>query len=169
MNRSMVRVFLLVVVGVLFAPTSFASAQIVALGSSTTRGNVPENEMWPAVLEGILHARGSQVHVKNAGVWGDTTSGVLDRVSSDVPDRTKIVILCVNAYNDNHRGRTSIINNDPSANIAAIKSKLAARGIKVIDVMPIYLSINRERGMSDGVHLSVEGNKKMATTVARMI
>jgi acyl-CoA thioesterase-1 len=167
MNR--LRVFLPVVMGALLVSTSLASAQIVALGSSTTRGNVPENEMWPAVLEGILHARGSQVHVTNAGVWGDTTLEMLGRVDRDVPDGTKIVILCINDYNDRRRQGARFINNNPAANIAAAKSKLAARGIKVIDVMPIYLSINREPGMSDGVHLSVEGNKKMATIVARKL
>ncbi|MBV8917394.1 hypothetical protein [Bradyrhizobium sp.] len=90
---------------------------------------------------------------------------MLERVNSDVPDGTKIVLLCVNACNDNHRGQTNIVNNDPAANIAAT-SKLAARGIKVIDVMPIYLSINRERGMPDRVHLSVEGNRKLGRTGA---
>jgi acyl-CoA thioesterase I len=74
---------------------------------------------------------------------------------------------------DHHRPAgqpTNILNNDPVANVAAIKSKLAARGIKVIDAMPIYISLVGEKGMSDyGVHLSVEGNKKLATILAGML
>ena len=93
MNRSMVCAFLLVVVGVLFAPTSFASAQIVALGSSAVRGNIPENEMWPAVLEGMLRAKGSQDPCEECRSLGRYNRGVLARVSSDVPDGTKIVLL----------------------------------------------------------------------------
>jgi acyl-CoA thioesterase I len=68
MNCSKARVFLLVLAGVIFASTGFASAQIVALGHSAARGYVAENEMWSAVPESMLRARGSQVHVTNAGV-----------------------------------------------------------------------------------------------------
>jgi len=67
MNFEKMHVLLLVVIGVLLAPTNFASAQIVAFGSSTVGGAVAENEMWPAVFEDILRAKGSQVHIANAG------------------------------------------------------------------------------------------------------
>jgi hypothetical protein len=78
MNGSNARVFLLTLVSIILASTGFASAQIVAFGHSAVRGHVAENEMWPAVLESMLRARGSQVHVINAGVNGETT----DRGSS---------------------------------------------------------------------------------------
>lgn len=97
---SRLRVFLFIVISVLLAPTSFASAQIVALGHSAVRGVVAENEMWPAVLEGMLRAKGSQVHVKNAGVYGEITGAMLARASGAVPDGTKIVILMVSEHND---------------------------------------------------------------------
>lgn len=60
---SKVRVFLILITGITLASTGLASAQIVALGSSTVHGAVAESEMWPAVLEGMLRAKGSQVHV----------------------------------------------------------------------------------------------------------
>jgi acyl-CoA thioesterase-1 len=164
-----VRVLALAVSGIILASTSFASAQIVALGSSTVRGAVPENEMWPAVLEGMLRARGSQVHVTNAGVWGETTPATLARVSSAVPDGTKIVILAVNGYNDAHKlSEGSALS---AANIAAIKNQLSARGIRIIDAMGIYSSVVRQPGMAvtDRIHLSAEGNKKVAATLAAML
>jgi acyl-CoA thioesterase I len=169
MNCSNVRVFLLVVMSVLFAPMSFASAQIVALGSSTVQGAVPENEMWPAVLEGMLHAKGSSVHVTNAGVWGETTGATLARVSSAVPQGTKTVILMVNGYNDARKLSEGSAHS--AANIAAIKSQLKARGIKVIDAMGVYVSVLKQPGMAvvDGIHLSVEGNKKVAAILAGML
>lgn len=96
--------FSIILTGITIGSASFASAQIVALGSSTVDDQrVSSNEMWPAVLEGMLRAKGSQTHVKNAGVWGDTTEGTLSRVSSAVPDGTKTVILMINGYNDAHK------------------------------------------------------------------
>jgi acyl-CoA thioesterase-1 len=169
MNCMKVRVLALAVSGIILASTSFASAQIVALGSSTVRGAVPENEMWPAVLEGMLRWRGSQVHVTNAGVWGETTPATLARVSSAVPDGTKIVILAVNGYNDAHKLSEGSAHS--AANIAAIKNQLSARGIRIIDAMGIYSSVVRQPGMAvtDRIHLSAEGNKKVAATLAAML
>jgi acyl-CoA thioesterase-1 len=74
MKCSNARVFLLTLVSIILASTGFASAQIVAFGHSAVRGHVAENEMWPAVLESMLRARGSQVHVINAGVNGETNA-----------------------------------------------------------------------------------------------
>ena len=77
MTRSSLRIFALAVAAIVAAYVNPASAQIVALGHSAVHGNVSESEMWPAVLEGLLRARGSQVHVANAGVWGETTDASL--------------------------------------------------------------------------------------------
>jgi hypothetical protein len=48
---------------------------------------------------------------------------------------------------------------------------LKARGIKVIDAMGIYSSVIRQPGMAvtDRIHLSVEGNKKVAAMLAGML
>jgi len=169
MSCSRVRAFLLILASILLSSTSFASAQIVALGSSTVRGAVAENEMWPAVLEGMLRARGSQVHVTNAGVWGETTGATLGRVSSAVPDGTKTVILAVNGFND--ANKLAAGSAQAPANIAAIKSQLRARGINIIDANGIYVSVLKQPGMAlpDHLHLSVEGNKKVATILAGML
>jgi acyl-CoA thioesterase-1 len=169
MNRSKARVFLVAFAGVVFASTGFASAQIVALGHSAARGYVTGNDMWSAVLESMLRARGSQVHVTNAGVNGETTAAELARVDSAVPAGTRIVILTINGYNDAHKLVTGSAGS--AANIAAIKSKLRARGIKIIDAMGLYLSVLRQPGMAlpDHRHLSIEGNKKLATMLVGLV
>jgi acyl-CoA thioesterase-1 len=169
MSCSKARVFLLVLATIILASTGRVSAQIVALGSSTVQGAVPANEMWPAVLEGMLRAKGSQVHVTNAGVWGETTDRTLSRVSSAVPDGTKTVILMVNGYNDANKLPQGSAN--AAANIAAIKNQLKARGIKIIDAMGIYISVLKQPGMAvvDRIHLSVEGNKKVASMLAGIV
>jgi acyl-CoA thioesterase I len=160
------RVFALAFASIIFASINSASAQIVALGHSAVRGNVAESEMWPAVLEGLLRARGSQVHVANAGVWGETTGETLARVSSAVPAR--IVILADNAAND---VRHNMSPTQAAANIAAIKSQLRARGIRIVDAMGTYISILKQPGGAgpDGRHLSVEGNKKVAAILVGMV
>src|SRR5579864_7658331 len=124
------RRLVLAVAGIVVLFTSCASAQIVALGHSAVRGHVAENEMWPAVLESMLRARGSQVHVINAGVNGETTGELLARVDSAVPAGTRIVILAINGFNDAHRLREGAVN--APANIAAIKGKLRAKGVRIV-------------------------------------
>jgi acyl-CoA thioesterase I len=88
---------------------------------------------------------------------------------SAVPEGTKIVILAVNGYNDARKLPECSANS--AANIAAIKSQLKARGIKVIDAMGIYSSVIKQPGMAvtDRIHLSVEGNGKVATILAGML
>lgn len=158
------RTFLLAVAALVIAAVNPASAQIVALGHSAVHGNVSESEMWPAVLEGLLRARGAQVHVVNAGVWGETTDATLARVPSAVPAGTRLVILCDNPANDVRHNMSTA---KAMENIAAIKSQLKARGIRVVDVWGTYISILRQPGGAgpDGRHLSVEGNKKMAAAM----
>ena len=168
MNCRNARVFVFAVACIIFPSINCASAQIVALGHSAVRGNVAESEMWPAVLEGLLRARGSQVRVANAGVWGETTGYTLARVSSAVPEGTRIVILADSVANDVRRNMSPT---QAQANILAIKSKLKARGIRVVDAMGIVRSISRQPGGTgpDGRHLSVEGNKKVAAILVGMV
>jgi acyl-CoA thioesterase-1 len=169
MSYSNLRVFFLVVASITLASTGLASAQIVVLGHSAARGYVAENQMWSAVLEGMLRARGSQVHVINAGVNGETTAAELQRVDSAVPNGTRTVILTINGANDARKliGGTA----GAAANVAAIKSKLKARGIRIVDAMGLYISVIKQPGMAlpDGRHLSVEGNKKLAAILAGMV
>jgi acyl-CoA thioesterase I len=169
MNRSKLHIFLPLLASIILASTDFASAQIVVLGHSAAHGYVAPYEMWSAVLESILRAKGSQVRVTNAGVNGETTEAELSRVDSAVPDGTRLVILTVNGFNDARKLAAGAAG--AAANIAAIKRKISARGIRIIDAMGIYISVLKQPGMAlpDRLHLSVEGNKKMATILAGMV
>jgi acyl-CoA thioesterase I len=162
------RVFAFVLVGLTFASANPASAQIVALGHSMVRGNVSESEMWPAVLEVLLRAKGSRVHVANAGVWGETTDRTLARLPSAVPEGTRMVILADTPGNDIRRNMSPV---QAIANIAAMKSQLKARGIRVVDATATVVSVARQPGGvgPDGRHLSVEGNRKVAAILAGMV
>jgi acyl-CoA thioesterase-1 len=115
-----VLIFASTLVTATFAPTGFASAQIVALGASNTQGyGVNPSEAWPAQLESMLRAKGSSAHITNAGVFGETTGQELARLSSAVPDGTKVVILGIGTFNDARTGGSIDV---ARANIDAIKN-----------------------------------------------
>ena len=111
---------------------SAATAQqikIVALGHSAFVSQaVPTKEDYPAQLQGALRARGYDVEVSNAGVWGDTTSGVLRRLDKAVPDGTRIVLLHIGA-NDRSHGRPQ---SEVDQNIGTIIMRIRAKGARVI-------------------------------------
>src|SRR3984957_14462808 len=71
-----------------------AHAQIVAFGASNISGwNVAASEAIPAQLQAMLRAKGYSVTVLNAGVYGNTTVDMRNRMNLDIPSGTTIVIL----------------------------------------------------------------------------
>ena len=93
---SKVRLFLFagLLCGMVFGLAGIAQAQIVALGASNVAGRgVSSSEAFPAQLARMLSAKGCNVHVANAGISGDTNSGMLGRLNQAVPDGTRIVLL----------------------------------------------------------------------------
>jgi acyl-CoA thioesterase I len=63
-----------------------AETLIVALGASNVAGKgVSSAQAWPAQLEGMLRAKGNDAYIKNAGKSGDTTAGMLHRLTFAVP------------------------------------------------------------------------------------
>lgn len=161
-----VLIFASALAGAFLPLTNIASAQIVALGASNVEGyGVSSTETWPAQLEAMLRAKGSSAHVTNAGVSGDTTSQVLARLSSAVPDGTKVVILGIGAFNDVRTGGSADV---ARANTIAIKRQLAARGIRVVDALGIMMSVGRQPGMlqADHIHLTAEGHRRVAMQLA---
>ena len=136
------------------------AATVVALGASNTYGKgVARSEAYPAQLQAILKARGLNVRVVNAGINGDTTGGMLRRMDGVTPKGTDLVILQPGG-NDRRRGEGA----NREANIAEIKSRLAARGIKVI-----VMENNALRGLPhqpDGQHLTPEGYRMLAQSYA---
>src|SRR5205814_7653461 len=125
----MVKRLIIVFLFSFMAPSS-SHAQIVALGASSTAGyGVGASAAYPAQLQEILRATGRPMSVGNAGVSGDTTGGMLARLSSAVPPGTKIVILQI-AGNDAMKGMNPAA---AAANRAEIRRQLHARGIRTIE------------------------------------
>jgi acyl-CoA thioesterase I len=135
------------------------AATIVALGASNTYGKgVARSQAYPAQLEAILRAKGSNVRVVNAGINGDTTEGMLERLDRAVPNGTSAVILQPGG-NDRRKGRPD--------RTADIQSRLRARGIPVI-----MLGNSMLRGLPhqpDGQPLTPEGYHMLAESLASQV
>lgn len=133
-----------------------ASINIVALGASNTFGKgVGTSAAWPAKLEAMLRAKGYDVTVANAGINGDTTSGMVRRLGSAVPDGARLVILDKAASND-RKG-----NVDTAANVAAITAQLNARGIKLVVIPGMHGWANNQL-QPDGIHITEQGHIAVA-------
>lgn len=169
-----------------------ASTTIVALGASNTEGmKLSTGEAYPAQLERILRSRGLDVAVVNAGVSGDTSQGMLNRLSSSVPDGTRLVILQPGG-NDGRGGRRQggrIVDPAQSAvNLDQIIAQLQARGIAVavfnglggagreaamrhhaVFLGQFYAGIPDTARQPDGQHLTVEGYGMVAQRIAPRI
>ena len=158
----------------LFATAAQAQVRIVALGDSNIRGKgVAEKDAYPAKLERALRAKGHNVVVTNAGVNGDTTTGVLNRLDTAVPPGTQIVILSIGA-NDTLFGVSPA---STASNVDATLSRLRARNIAVlyfgalsrqgnatrraeIEAMGVVVTPALQSGIADDPKLHVEEIKK---------
>jgi acyl-CoA thioesterase I len=109
----------------------------------------------------MLQARGSSLKVENAGVSGDTAEGMLRRLSSAVPEDTKIVILQLGAGNDLSRGHSRA---EYETSMAKIVQQLRGRGIRVINAHP-FVSAAQAAGLvqQDHIHLNADGHRRVAT------
>lgn len=77
---------------------------IIAVGDSLTAGlGIMENKAWPALMEKKLQKTGHQWQVINAGISGETSSGIISRVKWILAQHPDIVILETGA-NDGFRG-----------------------------------------------------------------
>ena len=144
-----------------FSPSNPARAErvtIVALGASNTVGR--GGTSYPAELEALLKAKGYDVRVINAGVNGDTTAGMAARLDSAIPNGTRLVLLNPANRNDEKAG----IRGQQPAYIAQIRSRLAARGIKVI-VLPSIVSMVGTAHHTDSEHFDAESYRRVAVRV----
>jgi acyl-CoA thioesterase-1 len=149
------------------ASIASADAQIVVLGASSTAGyGVGAAAAFPAQLEAVLRAKGRPMSVSAAGVSGDTTGGMLARLSSAVPAGTRIVILQI-AGNDAMKGMSPVA---AAANRAEIRRQLHARGIRTIEADGYVMSALRSGlRQADGIHMTAEGHRRVAEQLAASI
>ena len=145
-------------------PLRASALSIVAVGASNTSGfGVGADNAYPAQLQNILRKKGINATVTNAGVLGDVTAGMLRRLDASVPKGTDIVILQPGANDLRFFGTKEA----RTANIAAMVSRLRARGIRVIVYDPD--PIPPDWYQWDHIHFNAAAHAKIAATLAAQI
>jgi acyl-CoA thioesterase-1 len=137
------------------------AAEVVCLGASGTQGyGLSPNEAFPAQLEAMLHAKGVNVTVSNAGVGGDTTAGMLARFDDAVDSSTRVLVLQrgtndsrdrIKAKRGTYGSRDPIKPEETKANIDQIRAKAAARHIKVIDAQKLIAALPDSARLGDEI------------------
>jgi len=144
------------------------AAEVVALGASNTygrgRGSTPDGvnpgQAYPAQLERMLQSQGCRVRVLNAGIAGNTTGQMLARLGGVLAKDTRVLILQPGG-NDRRAGRGG----DRAGNIAEIRRRAAARGIKVVMLDSLGKIAGAHR-LPDGQHFSAKGHALFAAHLA---
>jgi acyl-CoA thioesterase I len=150
------------------AATPALAAEVVALGASNTEGKgrgstpdgVPRAQAYPAQLQQLLATRGCHIQVANAGAAGDTTAGMLRRVSGAIGLDTKVLIIQPGG-NDARQGEGG----NTTDNVEAMRRLAAQRRIEVL----ILDQLNRlapQHRLPDGQHFSAEGHAVFAAFLA---
>jgi len=138
-------------------PVWAAQVNIVAVGASTTAGErVGSEGAYPAQLESMLRSKGYNVSIRNEGISGDTSLGMLGRIDSAAPAGTALVLLQIAHSNDSKRGITAA---QTEANAKAIVARLRARNIRVIFV---NRQVPSDNIAMDGRHPNADGQKLIA-------
>jgi acyl-CoA thioesterase I len=146
------------------SPLQARPLNIVAIGASNTTGfGVGTDNAYPAVLARLLRRKGIDARVTNAGVNGDVTSGMRNRLDAAVPKGTDIVVLQPGGNDLRFFGSKET----RTANIAAMTQRLHARGIRVILYDPD--PVPRDFYQWDGIHFNAAAHAKIAATLAAQI
>jgi acyl-CoA thioesterase-1 len=146
------------------SPVCAATLNIVAIGASNTSGwGVGAQSAYPAQLQALLRQKGIDAKITNAGVPGDVTTGMLNRLDEAVPKGTDIVILQPGANDLRFFGSKE----RRSANIAAMVKRLRERGIRVILYDPDKIPADFYQW--DGIHFNAAAHAKIAAILAAQI
>ena len=155
---------------------------IVALGASFIHGKgVLPSEAFPAQLENMLRAKGFDVQVINAGIDGDTTTHMLFRMDTVIPQGTKITIVQPGS-NDFKSRKHGLSVEQHLANIATIISRLRTQQIRVVlcgggsaeaelarRYDAIAMSCDDQSHLVDGEHMDPTGHRIVAARLLPVI
>lgn len=151
----------IVVVVLALSAINAAAADVLALGASNTlgrgkgagHGGVDRSQAYPAQLEAMLRQQGCKARVVNAGVAGDTPSGMAARLPRLLTKQTTVVVLQPGG-NDSGPDRASAI--------SRIEQLLAERKVALVTLDRLG-QIGRGYQLPDGLHFSAEGHTAFAS------
>jgi lysophospholipase L1-like esterase len=119
-----------------------APVKFVALGHSAFADRSgPSSTDYPEQLAAVLRAKGYDVTMANAGVYGDTTDGVRRRLDKAVAQGTDIVLLWIGS-NDVRRGASF---DKVAREVGEIVGRLRAKGAEVLVFGPYAPELTIEK------------------------
>lgn len=177
-------------------PQKQIQGTIIALGDSLTAGlGVAESDAWPALLETRLNENGYNWMLINAGISGETSTGVLSRIKWILAQKPDIVILETGA-NDGLRGiPINVIRDNISKSVEILQEsnvKVVLAGMQIVQNLgpeytsafaKIYRDISKEKNcilipfflkgvagdpslnQEDTIHPNESGHRIIAKTV----
>jgi acyl-CoA thioesterase-1 len=169
---------------------------ILFLGDSLTAGyGIAAQDAYPALLAARWQLQKRPLVVRNAGVSGSTTAGILENLDWNLQDDVALVFLAIGG-NDGLRGRNL---KETERDLEAIVRRIQAQGAKVViagqqippnygpkyaaEFSELYIKVARRTGVPrlpfllagvagrpaynivDGIHPNERGHKIMADTV----
>ncbi|MBU1233913.1 MAG: arylesterase [Proteobacteria bacterium] len=176
--------------------TTGYSGTIISVGDSLTAGlGVMEDDAWPAIVEKKLQNNGYHWQVVNAGISGETSSGILSRIKWILARKPQVVILETGG-NDGLRGiPLSVVRKNINNAVQLLQEgnvTVILAGMQIVqnlgpdytsEFAEIYPSIAREQGcilipfflrevagepalnQADMIHPNEDGHKIIAETV----
>ena len=165
-RRELIALSASVAVALPFAALSIEAKalNIVAIGASNTAGwGVGSQNAFPAILQALLRKKGINANVTNAGIPGDVTAGMLNRLGATVPAGTDIVILQPGTNDLRFFGTQE----RRAANVESIVNRLHVRGIRVIVYDPEKMPADFYQW--DGIHFTAAAHAKIAAILAAEI
>jgi acyl-CoA thioesterase I len=165
-RRELIALLASVAVALPFAALSIEAKalNIVAIGASNTAGwGVGSQNAFPAILQALLRKKGINANVTNAGIPGDVTAGMLNRLGATVPAGTDIVILQPGSNDLRFFGTQE----RRAANVESIVNRLHVRGIRVIVYDPEKMPADFYQW--DGIHFTAAAHAKIAAILAAQI
>jgi acyl-CoA thioesterase-1 len=134
---------LLTIATLVFTSSVQAEMLVAVVGDSNVYGKgISSSENYPTQLEQALKRKGHDVRVHNGGQNGDTTGGLLSRLSSAAPQGTQVAVVWIGV---NDRKMLGADTAKIQAGRRAIAGALQARGIEVVTVasdafIPLHMS-----------------------------
>ena len=167
------------------------SAVVLAIGDSLTNGvGAGKQSNYPAVLSRLISRR-----VVNAGVNGETSEGLLDRLEDEIDEhRPMLIILCIGGNDFLRRNPKEVTKGNIDEAIEILKEErlpvvliAVPSGLGLgLEPDPLYLDLAKKHDIpilkdalsellsspskkSDTIHLNSTGYKELAEAVAELL
>jgi acyl-CoA thioesterase-1 len=158
-----------------FAPLAERTVRILALGDSITKGarpNVPPTQIFSALLQADLRARGLRAEVHNLGIGGERTDQALERLALEVvsqrPDLVTVMYGTNDSWVDAGKNESRLSIDQFTDNLRRLVARLSAANIRVVLMTaPRFGDKNPRNGLGEDPNVRLAPFMERCRQVAR--